>query len=192
MEKWVISVLGGDRPGIVAQVASCLAEFGCNIEDCNQTILQTEFAAIFIVTAPEHHTLAALDAHLQQRLQAEGLTVRTKSLARQENASSGGGMPFVVATKGPDRVGMIAALANAMATLGCNINNFRAIARSGDGKGDQMTTIFEITLPVQVELSRLKASLGAVAQRFELEISVQHSAIFAATNQITPDIPRET
>ena len=59
MEKWVVSVLGGDRPGIVAQVASCLAEFGCNIEDCNQTILQTEFAAIFIVTAPERHTLAA-------------------------------------------------------------------------------------------------------------------------------------
>ena len=118
--------------------------------------------------------------------------MRTKSLARRENSPSQNGMPFVVATKGPDRVGMIAALANAMAALGCNINNFRAIARSGNGNGDQMTTIFEISLPAQVELSRLKTSLGAVAQRFELEFSVQHSAIFAATNQITPDIPHET
>lgn len=37
--KCVISVLGGDRTGIVAAVATVLTECSANIDDINQTIL---------------------------------------------------------------------------------------------------------------------------------------------------------
>ena len=53
MEKIVISVLGCDRPGIIAAVAKTLFENRCNIEDVSQTTLQTEFIGIFIATKPE-------------------------------------------------------------------------------------------------------------------------------------------
>ena len=54
MEKVVISVLGRDRPGIVATVSRTLSESGCNIEDISQTTLQNEFAGIFIATLPQN------------------------------------------------------------------------------------------------------------------------------------------
>ena len=53
MKKVVISVLGTDRPGIVAAVSRILLENRCNIEDVAQTILQTEFTGIFIASIPK-------------------------------------------------------------------------------------------------------------------------------------------
>ena len=52
MNKVILSVLGHDRPGIVAAVAKVLFEQNCNIENVSQTILQTEFSGSFIVTLP--------------------------------------------------------------------------------------------------------------------------------------------
>ena len=52
MNKVIITVLGHDRPGIVAVVARVLFEQSCNIENVSQTILQTEFSGSFIVTLP--------------------------------------------------------------------------------------------------------------------------------------------
>ncbi len=51
MKKMIISVLGKDRPGIIAAVTRILFEQDCNIENVSQTILQNEFSGIFIVGA---------------------------------------------------------------------------------------------------------------------------------------------
>ena len=52
MNKFVLSVIGKDKPGILAKISTILFAHGCNIEDVSQTILQTEFASIFIVHIP--------------------------------------------------------------------------------------------------------------------------------------------
>lgn len=45
----IITVLGGDRPGIVAAVAGALAEHHINILDISQTILQGIFTMTMLV-----------------------------------------------------------------------------------------------------------------------------------------------
>ena len=69
--KCVITVLGADRTGIVASVATVLAECGVNIDDINQTILGED--EIFCMTM-----LATLDPkkctfeEVQDKLSASG------------------------------------------------------------------------------------------------------------------------
>jgi glycine cleavage system transcriptional repressor len=185
MHKFVLSVLGNDRPGIVAKVSTTLAALGCNIEDCSQTILQTEFAAIFVVNNREARPLQEVEHSLRRELEGDGLTARIKPMEEHSGpAATLTSLPFVVTTKGPDRLGMIAAVTGAMAELSCNINNFRAIVRPGQEHEEEMITIFEISLPAAVELKTFKERLEAVARRFDLKVSVQHSAIFEATNKI--------
>ena len=46
MQKFALSILGQDRPGIVAGVAEILADSGCNIEDLSQTILQSRLQKV--------------------------------------------------------------------------------------------------------------------------------------------------
>ncbi|WP_028263992.1 ACT domain-containing protein [Atopobium fossor] len=48
-EHAIISVLGGDRPGIVAAVSTVLAEHKVNILDISQTILQGTFTMTMLV-----------------------------------------------------------------------------------------------------------------------------------------------
>ncbi len=49
----VISVVGKDRPGILAFAASECARRGINIEDVTQKVLEDMFTMIMIVTIPE-------------------------------------------------------------------------------------------------------------------------------------------
>lgn len=48
-ERVVISVLGKDRPGIVAGLSSVLAVNNVNIQDITQTVLQDTFTMTMIV-----------------------------------------------------------------------------------------------------------------------------------------------
>lgn len=48
--KCVVSVLGKDRSGIVAEVATALAECGANIDDISQTILNDIFSMTMLTT----------------------------------------------------------------------------------------------------------------------------------------------
>ena len=49
---YAVSVVGKDRPGIVAGVAEVFFRLGCNIADSSCTMLAGEFAMILIVS---HH-----------------------------------------------------------------------------------------------------------------------------------------
>ena len=48
--KCVVSVLGKDRSGIVANVATALSECNANIDDISQTILGEMFSMTMLVT----------------------------------------------------------------------------------------------------------------------------------------------
>ena len=45
----VVTVTGKDNKGIIAKVSAFLADFGVNIEDISQTIMDEYFAMIMIV-----------------------------------------------------------------------------------------------------------------------------------------------
>ena len=47
--KAIVTVMGKDKPGIIAKVSTCLFENGVNILDINQTIMQDIFTMIMMV-----------------------------------------------------------------------------------------------------------------------------------------------
>ena len=47
--KAIVTVMGKDKPGIIAKVSTCLFENGVNILDINQTIMQDIFTMIMLV-----------------------------------------------------------------------------------------------------------------------------------------------
>ena len=54
--KCVISVLGKDRSGIVAAIATALADCGANIDDISQTILDDIFSMTMLTTLDTEKT----------------------------------------------------------------------------------------------------------------------------------------
>lgn len=183
MKKIVISVLGCDRPGIIAAVSKTLLENRCNIEDVSQTTLQTEFVGIFIASMPEQLGEMDLRNSLQQRLTPMGLSVLVKPLQEEGDWQAPSSEPFVITTLGPDRLGLVAGVTEVLAEFGVNITGLRAVFRGGkDPKRNVM--IYEVDIPASVNPRAFRTALHRRAEELELDISLQHRDIFETIHRV--------
>ena len=184
MNKLVISVLGPDRPGIIAAVSNCLFECDCNIENVSQTILQTEFSGIFIVSAPEHLTAKGLRERLQAVLDPLGMSPYVKCLVAQEpDPVFENSEPFVITTRGPDRKGLVASITTIIARHGVNVTNLLAVFKGGDNPHDNIM-IYEVDIPESTDQAALSRDLRKRASELDLDISIQHRNIFETINRV--------
>jgi glycine cleavage system transcriptional repressor len=183
MRKSVISVLGCDRPGIIAAVSKTLSGNGCNIEDVSQTTLQTEFVGIFIATMPEQLAEEELLERLQEKLSPMGLSVLVKPLRESGDWQAPVSEPFVITTLGPDRLGLVAGITEVLAGFGINITGLRAIFRGGiDPRRNVM--IYEVDIPAGIDRNAFRTALYQRAGELELDISLQHRDIFETIHRV--------
>jgi len=183
MKKFIITVLGQDRPGIIAAVSKVLLELDYNIEEVSQTILQDQFSCFFIVAGPERISSAQLVKALE-----EGVSFNLFFQVREFEKQAGLGReracePFVVTTRGPDRKGLVAGITAVFAAFEVNVAQLRAVFRGGDEPLNN-TMIYEVDIPSSVDQKELRRALSERARELNLEISIQHRNIFEAMNRI--------
>ena len=185
MQKYTASFLGRDCPGVVATVSRLLGESGCNIVEVTQTILSGEFAAIFVVQAPDGGTGEALREQLIAGLaEAEvDLSVLVRPAIEGQWSQGLNCDPFVVTADGPDKPGLIAAMSRVFARHGVNIESLKAIL--GEGGADRALFVFEVMVPESVDLGRLRRELACEGQTRHLRVSVQHRDIFEAVHRVS-------
>jgi glycine cleavage system transcriptional repressor len=184
MDTFVLSVIGQDRPGIVARVSALLDSFGCSIEDISQTILKSEFAAIFIFSNPKGAALEEIQAALDEKLGPLELTCKVKPTAPVcDNCKIKGTDPFVVTSIGRDRPGQVAGISRVMERFGCNISNLKGVNRSESGS-DEVVMIFEIDAPKGMDIPAFRAALAEKTRDLDLTCSVQHREIFESINRV--------
>jgi glycine cleavage system transcriptional repressor len=184
MNKAILSVLGHDRPGIVAAVTAILFELNCNIENVSQTILQTEFSGSFIVTMPQNLCLEDLHERFIENLTPMELHVHIEPLLKKKVAlATRQSEPFVITTKGPDRQGLVAGISEIIAGYGVNITNLQAVFKGGDEPGDNIM-IYEVDIPNNIDQQAFYRDLREKAKSLTLDISIQHRNIFETINRI--------
>ena len=117
MKKFVLSVIGQDKPGILARISTILFSHGCNIEDVSQTILQTEFASIFVVLNPLERPLETIGTELNSVLGGMGLSAHLRPMSIPAVPEDAPTQPFVITTRGLDKPGTISAVTTGIAAL---------------------------------------------------------------------------
>ena len=169
MNKVILSILGHDRPGIVAAVSKVLFEQNCNIENVSQTTLQLEFAGIFIVSLPEDLSLQSLHQSLTAQMAPLGLEVNITLLKPPAVQVS---LPeceaYIMTTKGPDRKGLVAGISEVIAEFGGNIANLQAVFKGGDDPGDNIM-IYDVDIPTEIDRRALYRELKQRAKELNLE-----------------------
>jgi glycine cleavage system transcriptional repressor len=184
MKKVIISVLGNDRPGIIAAVSRLLYENDSNIENVSQTSLQSEFAGIFIATMPAQMPLPELAAKLAGALDPMGLQVHVKPVEPRHEATNGTvGESFVISTRGPDQKGLVARITEIIARHDVNITNCQAVFKGGEDPNDNIM-IYEVDIPPQTHQQDLFRDLRAKGAELNLNVSIQHRDIFMTLNRI--------
>jgi glycine cleavage system transcriptional repressor len=150
-----ITVLGHDRPGIIAETTSALARLGLNIEDSTMTLLRGHFAMV-LVTAGEAGR-DELESALATLAQDGSLSVTVRELPVER--PSGGGSAYLLSVHGGDRAGIVASVVGQVADVGGNITDLSTRLR-----GDLYVLLAECDLPDGVDVEALSAAIARAGQ----------------------------
>ncbi len=121
--RWhMLTIIGADRPGIVAAVTQALFEGGCNLGETSMIRLGGNFTIMMMVAhAGDASALAALAGPSAERL---GLHLHVVPIEGQLHAAL---EPDVrVTVFGADRPGIVAQVTSALAAAGLNIVNLES------------------------------------------------------------------
>ena len=132
MSSIAVTVIGNDRPGIVAAVTRALFDVGCNLEDISSTILRGHFSMTLISDCPGGADPAAVEERLSSVAADLNLVVTARAV---EETPSGFEAPtHMVSVYGADKPGIVYRVTDALSRLGVNITdlNSRLIGEDSD------------------------------------------------------------
>lgn len=167
---YALALIGVDRPGIVAAVAGGLSELGCNLEDVTTSLLRGHFAMVLEFSAPAGGAAGAetIRRHLQARTAALDVHLDVWPVATSEPEGSA---THVLRLHGPDRIGIVAAVADVLAGHGANV---RDMSCSRDDVGaPTYVVVVEVDVPAQADERALERALRAVADDLSLRLTVE-------------------
>lgn len=168
MSLLAVTVLGHDRPGIIAEVTDVLASLGGNLEDSSMTLLRGHFAMTLVVRTPSG--AEAVRAALAPKFIGNGLDVAIIELADEPPAGQEG-IGYVLSVHGADRAGIVSAITQVIAEHGGNVTDLTTRLA-----GALYVLIAEVEVPgsadteaLQTDLSQVAADLGVEATFREAE-----------------------
>lgn len=173
MAYFAVTIIGKDRPGIVAGAAEVLFLLGCNIQDSTCTMLGGEFAMILIVSHEKPFSKAQLLDDFKPLAQRMNLSVFARSLAGDEvSYSAPAGEICMVSVYGSDRPGIVFRVAGELAAMNINISDLNTKLI---GQSDQPVYVMmlEAALPQGVEVETVTGVLEKLKNELNVEISVR-------------------
>jgi glycine cleavage system transcriptional repressor len=160
-----ITVLGHDRPGIIAQTTRLLAELGLNLEDSTMTLLRGHFAMTLICQGPA--SSAEIEKALAPLAEDGSLTVTVRVVTDQPSPGPVAAS-YVLSVHGGDRPGIVSAVTAEVARAGGNITDLTTRLA-----GELNLAVAEVDLPVGVDASALEAALARVADELGGEVGLR-------------------
>jgi glycine cleavage system transcriptional repressor len=172
----VLSALGPDRTGLVADLTSFLAERGGNVEDSRMAVLGGEFGIMALVSGTEAE-IARIERDLPQLEPRTGAKVLARRTRSPEEHRRGDTLPAVIEAESFDREGIVRAIASALHALGVNIVSLETHQWNAAFTGAELFRIeVRVDVPREVGLSKLRATMNEVGVRENLDIEVRTSS----------------
>jgi glycine cleavage system transcriptional repressor len=169
----VLTGVGRDRVGIVADIAQVLFELGCNLLDSSMTLLRGEFALILMVELPANLAAAKLEESLKTIGGKVGMAIHMRELTKEELSEPDAEQnSFIISVYGADRTGIVAGITRALADAGINITDVQTKSVGGDSN-QIFVMILEVSAAASVTRHQIEKALSQTAGKLGVDISVQ-------------------
>ncbi len=155
MTLHAITVLGHDRPGIIAETTDRLAGLGLNLEDSTMTLLRGHFAMTLVCAGDASD--ADLEAALQPLTSDGTLTVTVREVP-EDHAWETAGTSWVLTVHGGDRPGIVSAVVAEVARAGGNITDLTTRLA-----GDLYLLVAELDLPGSADVEAVRTAIQQAA-----------------------------
>ena len=126
---FILSAIGKDRPGIVADVSEVIYECGGNIEDSSMSLLRNNFALLLLFSTEREEVNQKLSAGLKRLEWEKKLTVFFSPIPFEEAHPKEKELMdrFEITTSGIDHAGIVYKVCRLLADRGVNIVDMKRI-----------------------------------------------------------------
>jgi glycine cleavage system transcriptional repressor len=164
MPLLAITVLGHDRPGIIAETTGVLADLGLNIEDSTMTLLRGHFA-MMLITDGDAAAASVQDA-LSELTVDGALSVSVRAIPVEAPVARGSS--YLLSVHGGDRPRIVSSVIAEVARVGGNITDLTTRLA-----GELYVLIAEVDLPAMADPDALKTSLTAAAAGLGVDVALR-------------------
>ncbi len=172
MQHFALTIVGRDRPGIVAQVTEILFNLGCNIADSSCSILGGQFAMILIISHPQFTGRDSFGEAFRP-LEDADLTVALRVL------KPGGEVPphfegeiCMISVYGADRPGIVYRVAQVLGAKRINITDLNT-KLVGSEQRPVYVMILEAILPAGVSEQEVDVWMTPLREQLQVDINVR-------------------
>ena len=168
---FILSALGKDRPGIVADVSEMIYECGGNIEDSNMSLLRNHFALLLLFSTEREEVNQKLSSGLKRLEWEKSLTVFYSPITFEEAYPKVKEQrdPFKITTSGVDHAGIVFKVCRLLADRGINIVDMETHRVLSAESG---TPLFEMDMNVDVPRSFSEETLREDLHRLANELMI--------------------
>ncbi|MGH8891817.1 MAG: glycine cleavage system protein R [Actinomycetes bacterium] len=165
MTLLAVTVIGHDRPGIIAATTRLLAGLGANLEDSSMTILRGHFAMVLVAAVDA--AVPAVEEALAP-LAADGTLAVSVREVPKERAPTALGAAYLLSVHGADRPGIVSAVTEQVAAIGGNITDLTTRLT-----GELYVLLAEVDLPDDVDVDALGGRLAAVGGDLGVRVTLR-------------------
>jgi glycine cleavage system transcriptional repressor len=173
LAHFAVTIIGKDRPGIVADTSQVLYSLGCNVEDSSCTMLGGEFAMILIVSHEKPFSKKRLEAEFAAQNMGVGLSAFIRTLKDDEVCyHNPEGELCLVSVYGSDKPGIVYRITRELADRGVNITDLNT-KLIGSPAEPVYVLMLEAALPQGMSVEGATQLLENLKKELSVEISVR-------------------
>ena len=173
VRHFAVTVIGRDRPGIVAAISAVLLEHSGNIEDSQMTILRGRFTITLIVSTPDQVDAERLEADLERTGEKLDLDAATLKEVSDVDPKAEAPASHVVSVYGVDHPGIVHAVTSALAGQGVNIIDLTTRLVGGREGEPLYAMMMEVALPPTVSVEEIEQSLRTVRDEQGVDLTIR-------------------
>ena len=152
----------------MAAVTGGLAELGCNLEDVSTSLLRGHFAMVLVFSSSTAAPADEIRRHVLGRARGFDLHLDIWPIAE---VISEGRTTHLLRIHGPDRIGIVAAIAEVIAAHDGSIREMSCSRE--EGQSPTYVVVLELEIPARSSASALQAALSEAAARLGLRLTFE-------------------
>ncbi len=177
--RYIISLTGANRVGILAAVTTALDELRGNLWEANISVMPPFCSILLTADFPEGRTTDIVSDHLRDLCRPYAVEVRISEPDVKEAADGASSLTnqFMLTVHGTDKPGMLRLLSNKLSELGIDIRNLFAERCENDGT---FAMELELAVPDTLDIAHARDQVSTRCREVGLEATLEPAAEFFA------------
>ncbi len=165
----VLTVLGGDRPGLVDEVSAFVLDCGGNLEDSRMVNLRGQFAIMMLVAGSEK-VMVRLRDKLGTLRREGGVHAELTETDVDQPRTAGTTIPYRLTTTAMDHPGLMQSIAHLLRAMNVNIESADTTLRCAPVTGTPLFEMeFVLSVSTETSVAELREAVGRVADELNMD-----------------------